>query len=299
MPPVLFDTVAIVGVGLIGGSLGMALRRRGLARQVIGIARREATLAEAFSVGAIDDGSLDLTAVAPAELVVLGAPVLSVPPLVEALAPYLRSGALVTDVGSTKATLLAETAARLPERVELIGGHPMAGSERDGVLAGREDLFEGAVWVVTPTGRCRPESVARLEELVRRVGARPVTLEPAPHDEAVARISHLPHVAAAAMASAAADSAVPAETLALLVAGGFRDTTRIAASSPVMWRDICLTNRDAVLAGLTDLEQRLAGFREALETENSQALLDFFEAGRTARQALVPPAPLVEETDGE
>lgn len=299
VPPVLFDTVAIVGVGLIGGSLGMALRRRGLARRVIGIVRRDATLAEALSVGALDAGSLDPATVAPADLVVLAAPVLSVPPLVKLLAPYLRPGALVTDVGSTKATLLADTAALLPPGVELVGGHPMAGSERDGVLAGREDLFEGAVWVVTPTDRCRPESVARLEELVRRLGARPVTLEPAPHDEAVARISHLPHVAAAAMASAAADSGVPAETLALLVAGGFRDTTRIAASSPVMWRDICLTNRDEVLAGMTDLECRLTGFRTALEAADPEALLAFFEAGRAAREALVPPTPLIEESETE
>jgi prephenate dehydrogenase len=293
----MFDTVAIVGVGLIGGSLGMALRHRGLARRVIGIARREETLAEAASVGALDEGSLDPAAVATAELVVLCAPVLSVPPLVRALAPHLRAGALVTDVGSTKATLLAEAAALLPPGVELVGGHPMAGSERDGVLAAREDLFENAVWVVTPTPHCRRESVARLEELVRRVGARPVTLEPAPHDEAVARISHLPHVAAAALASAAADSGIPAETLALLVAGGFRDTTRIAASSPVMWRDICLTNRDAVLAGMADLERRLSGFRSALEAANAEELLAFFEAGREAREALVPPTPLTEESE--
>ena len=246
-------------------------------------------------MGALDDGSLDPAAVAPADLVVLCAPVLSVPPLVKALAPHLRPRALVTDVGSTKATLLRETAALLPPGVELIGGHPMAGSEQEGVLAGREELFEGATWVITPTERCRPESVVRLEELVRRLGARPVRLESAPHDEAVGRISHLPHVAAAALASAAADSGVPPETLALLVAGGFRDTTRIAASSPVMWRDICLTNREAVLAGLADLERHLAGFREALTLADAEALLAFFEAGRAAREALVPSKPPVAE----
>jgi len=285
----MFDTVAIVGVGLIGGSLGMALRERGLARRVIGIPRRAETLAEALSVRAIDDGTLDLAAVSAADLVVLAPPVLTIPPLVEAMAPHLRPGAVLTDVGSTKGSLMRVLPPLLPEGVDLVGGHPMAGSERGGVLAARADLFEGATYILTPDSRARPESAARLAELIRSLGAVPVVMEPDLHDDAVARISHLPHVVAAALAEAAGAGAVPADVLRLLVAGGFKSTTRIAASSPEMWRDICLTNREAILAGLSDFEAALGAFRAALEAESPDALLSAFGRGKTVRDSLAPP----------
>lgn len=285
----MYETVAIVGIGLIGGSLGMALRERRLARRVVGIPRRPATIDEALAIGAIDAGTLELSAVAEAELVVLAPPVLAIPPLVEEMAPYLRPGAVVTDVGSTKGVLMERLHALLPAGVDLIGGHPMAGSEQGGVLAGKADLFERAIWVLTRTPRTRPENLERLEQLVRALGAKPVHLEPELHDHAVARISHLPHVAAAALAEAAGQGTVPAEVLQLLVAGGFRSTTRIAASPPEVWRDICLTNRDAILAALGDLEASLSRFRAALEAESPSGLLDAFTEGKTARDSLVPP----------
>lgn len=287
----MFDTVAIVGVGLIGGSMGMALRRRGLARRVVGIPRRASTIDEALSMGAIDDGTLELSAVADADLVVLAPPVLTIPPLVKAMAGYLRPGAIVTDVGSTKSALMSALLPLLPEHVHLVGGHPMAGSEQGGVLAAKEDLFEGAIWVLTRPERTPESSVARLAELVRHLGARPVEMEPDLHDAAVARISHLPHVAAAALAAATPAEGLPLDLLRLLVAGGFRSTTRIAASPPEMWRDICLTNRDAILDALTDFERALAGFRSALEEASPEDLYAAFAEGKTARDELVPPAP--------
>lgn len=292
----MFDTVAIVGIGLIGGSLGMALRQRKLARRVLGLPRREATIHEALSVGAIDEGTLEFSRVREAELVVLAPPVLSIPPLVEALAPYLSSGAIVTDVGSTKAELMRVLDPLLPPGVDLVGGHPMAGSEKGGVLAGRADLFEGAVWVLTRAPRTRPESLARLSELAVRLGARCVEMEPEFHDDAVARISHLPHVVAAALAEAAGAGSLPPEVLRLLVAGGFKSTTRVAASPPEMWRDICLTNRDAILSALTDFEAALARFRAGLEQDSAEALLEAFERGGASRNSLVPPGPSTPES---
>jgi prephenate dehydrogenase len=285
----MFDTVAIVGIGLLGGSLGMALRQRELARRVIGIARREATLAEARAMYALDVGSLEIAAAAEADLVVVAAPVLSIPPLVEALAPHLRPGAIVTDVGSTKATLMQTLEPLLPAHADLVGGHPMAGSEQAGVLAARADLFEGAIYVLTRGERTRPESVERLAELARRLGARPVEMDAALHDAAVARSSHLPHVVAAALAEAAGRGA-PAEMVRLLVAGGFKSTTRIAASSPEMWRDICLTNRPALLAALADFEAALGRFRAQLEAGSEEGLLEAFAQGKAARDFLAPPA---------
>lgn len=267
----------------------MALRERRLADRVIGIPRREATIAEALSIGALDEGTLDLARVCEADLVVLAPPVLTIPPLVEAIAPHLRPGALVTDVGSTKATLMRELEALLPPGIELIGGHPMAGSEQGGVLAGRADLFEGAIWVVTPSPRTRPENLNRLMTLIRRLGATPIEMNAEAHDAAVARISHLPHVAAAALAEASLADGADESTLRLLVAGGFKSTTRIAASPPEVWRDICLTNREAILDALADFEGSLARFRSALEAADADRLRACFEQGKAARDRLVPP----------
>lgn len=285
----MFDTVAIIGVGLIGGSLGMALRERRLCRRVLGIPRRAETIHEALSAGAIDAGTLDLSEAGEADLVVLAPPVLQIEPLVRAAAPSLRSGTLLTDVGSTKAALMRTLPPLLPEGVDLVGGHPMAGSEKGGVLAGRADLFEGAVWVLTRGPRTRPENVERMAELVRRLGATAIEMEPELHDDAVARISHLPHVVAAALAEAAGEGPLPAEVLRLLVAGGFRSTTRIAASPPEMWRDICLTNREAILASLDDFERALARFRAGLEAGSAADLMEAFTRGKAARGFLAPP----------
>lgn len=285
----MFETVAIVGVGLIGGSLGLALRQRGLAGRVLGIPRREETIREALSVGAIDEGTLDLARVSEADLVVLAPPVLTIPRLVAAMAPHLRPGTVVTDVGSTKGALMRELSCLLPPEVDLVGGHPMAGSEQGGVLASRANLFEGAVYVLTYAERTRPENLERLAALVRGLGARPVELDAELHDDAVARISHLPHVVAAALAEATGASVLPPEMLRLLVAGGFRSSTRIASSPPEMWRDICLTNRDAILAALSDFEASLAAFRAAIEQEDAEGLYAAFARGKAVRDDLVPP----------
>lgn len=286
----MFDTVAIAGMGLIGGSLGMALRRRGLAKRVVGIVRREATIDEALLMGAVDAATLDTAeGVAGADLVVLAAPVLAFERMTQEMAPHLKPGALVTDVGSTKAELTNLVSSLLPDHADFIGGHPMAGSEKGGVLAAREYLFEGAVWVLTRAERSRPENIARLAALARALGSTPVEMEPSLHDDAVARISHLPHVVAAALAEAADQGAVPSEVLRMLVAGGFKSTTRIASSPPEMWRDICLTNRQAVLASLSDFEAALARFRAALEQENAAEVLDAFARGKEARDLLAPP----------
>ncbi len=286
----MFSTVAIVGVGLIGGSLGMALRERGLARRVIGIPRRIETVAEALAVGAVDEGEIELSRLAEADLVVLAPPVRAIPVLVAQMREWLQPGALVTDVGSTKAELMRSLPPLLPPEVNLIGGHPMAGSEKGGVLAGRADLFEGAIWVITPHETADPSSVEQLTAMIEALGARPVRMDPDEHDIAVARISHLPHVAAAALAEVALDGGSSPELLRMLVAGGFRDTTRIASSPPEMWRDICLTNQQAILSALDDLEVALARFRAALVSADPVALQDAFQRGKTVRDTLLPPA---------
>jgi prephenate dehydrogenase len=287
-----FETVALVGVGLLGGSLGLALRKRRLARRVIALARRPETARRALEIGAADEGGSDIPGgVGGADLVVLCTPVLTMPALVEQIAPRLKPGALVTDVGSTKAVLVRELPPRLRPENLYVGGHPMAGSEKTGVEAASADLFVGARYLLTPTPDTPVAAVERLERWIAGLGARPVRLQPEAHDRAVAGISHLPHVVAAALATAVASEpgagGPDLATLRELIAGGFRSTTRIAASSPEMWRDICLTNQAAVLEALGEFERELARFRGALEAEDGNALLEAFQQARRARVELV------------
>jgi prephenate dehydrogenase len=286
----MLGTVAIAGIGLIGGSLGMAIRQRDLARRVVGLARRQATIEEAISLGALDEGSTSPEVVAGADLVILAAPVLAIQEQAEAIGPCLKPGAILTDVGSTKARILESLHRLTPPHVELIGGHPMAGSEQGGVGAARPDLFEGCIYVLTPSPH-RPvgRALETLRGLVEALGAHAVIMDEQTHDEAVARISHLPHVVAAALAQSAARG-FPADLLAMLAAGGFRSTTRIAASPPELWRDICLTNREAILDALDDFDRTLRHFRAAVDAEDGEALIESFTSGRTARDALVPRA---------
>jgi prephenate dehydrogenase len=290
-----FHTVALIGIGLLGGSLGLALRERRLARRVVAVARRPETVQRALELGAADEGSADpREGVRDADLVVLCTPVLTMLGLVDRFAASLKPSAVVTDVGSTKGFLTRELPRRLRPENPFVGGHPMAGSEQHGVEAARADLLVGANYLLTPTAETPPAVVERLERWVTALGATPRRMEPDAHDRAVAGISHLPHVAAAALAAAAAAAAdhpgsgLDRETLRQLIAGGFRSTTRIAASSPEMWRDICLTNREEVLASLRQFEAELALFSRALEDRDGAALLQAFERARAAREDLVP-----------
>ncbi len=282
------DTVSIFGLGLLGGSLGMALRARGFARRVVGIARRDETLLQALELGAVDEATLDPIAGAlDAELVVVAVPVLSIPPLVESLREGLCAGAVVTDVGSTKAYLQSAIPPLLPAGVEYVGGHPMAGSEQAGLDAARADLFEGVRWVLTRPPGTSDAALDRVGALARAAGARVLEMDTAAHDEAVARISHLPHVAAAVLARAAGAGAALPETLSVLAAGGFRDTTRVAESPAEMWRDVCLTNRAALLAALADLQADLSAFAGAIERGDGEALEVLFAGGRRGRRKIL------------
>lgn len=290
LPEMEFETVAIVGVGLLGGSLGLALRERQRSRHVIAVARRSETVRRALELGAAHTGFTEPgEGVRTADLVVLCTPVLTMPALVEQFASALKPGAVVTDVGSTKAVLCRELPLRLGAENPYIGGHPMAGSEQTGVEAARSDLFVDATYLLTPTAATPAPVVDRMERWVSGLGARPVRLDPEAHDRAVAGISHLPHVVAAALVSAVASGSGPdRERLRQLIAGGFKSTTRIAASSPEMWRDICLTNRDALLETLKEFEAELAFFTRALEERDGASLLEAFARARDGRKEMVP-----------
>jgi len=236
--------ITLVGVGLLGGSLGQVIRQRRLASRVVGCVRRSANVAECERLGAVDQALLDIkSAVREADLVILCTPIAQMRPLADEMLPVLKPGALVTDVGSVKGTVVQELEPLFASAgAVFIGSHPMAGAEKMGVSAASPDLFVKAICVLTPTPSSPPAMTERLEEFWRAVGAVPVRLTPEAHDDLVSRSSHLPHVVAAELSNYVLSPVHPKEQ-ALLCANGFRDTTRIASGSPEMWRDICLANR--------------------------------------------------------
>jgi prephenate dehydrogenase len=281
-----WQKITLVGVGLLGGSLGLAIRRRGLAKRVVGHVRRAKSVAECVEVGAVDEAHTDLDrAVEGADLVVLGTPIAQMSGLADRMAPALRAGAIVTDVGSVKATVVSALEPIIGGvGAHFIGSHPMAGGEKMGVQAAHADLFEGAICVVTPTASSNMSLVERLEEFWRLVGARTLRLSPELHDDFVSRSSHLPHVVAAELANYVLSPVHPREQ-AMLCATGFRDTTRIAAGSPEMWRDICLANRRNLARVLGVFIEDLQEFQLALENEDNKVIAEFFEQAKLRRDA--------------
>ena len=276
-----FGTVAIVGVGLIGGSLGMALKGRRLAHRVIGIGRNPERLDKAIALGAIDAGETDLArGIAEADVVVLCTTVGHIVETLPGVLNAVRPGAVVTDVGSTKGTISRRAAGF----AFFVGGHPMAGSEQAGVEAATPLLFEEATWAVTPAEGSDPGAVKTVERLAREVGATTLTLSPEAHDTMLAVTSHLPHVLAASlMRQAAAAQGIYPQTQRL-TAGSFADATRVAASPPEIWRDVCLTNREALLAALHGFRAEIDVLEEAVASGDAARIEAFFAAGAGAKR---------------
>jgi len=283
--------VTLVGVGLLGGSLGLALKQRKLADLVVGFVRRKESIKECETHGAVDSATLDLhEAVSGSELIVLCTPIAKMKTLATQMRPALAKGTIVTDVGSVKGSVvrdLEEPVAKMGG--EFIGSHPMAGAERTGVAAARGDLFNNAVCVVTPTSKSDKTDIEKVEELWKSVGARVLRMSPELHDELVSRSSHLPHVLAATLANAVLDPQQPKQQAALC-ANGFRDTTRIASGSPEMWRDIALANRENLISALDSFVEDLHDLRGLLKSKNEKAIAKFFETAKKRRDEWVGKA---------
>ena len=263
--------LAIVGVGLLGGSVAKAARAGGLARRIIGVGRDPARLRPAVDDGTLDAAVTDLAAgVRDADVIVLSAPVMAIEGLLERVWRAAPGGALVTDVGSTKGHIV-RAAERLAATRPLafVGSHPLAGSEQAGYRVARADLFRGATVVVTPTEKTELAALKKTTELWEALGARVTSLDPETHDRTVAAISHLPHLIACALV----DGAARVEPGALeLAARGFRDTTRIAAGDPDMWTDIFLANRDALTEGIEAFREALADLQRVIDAGRAEPL---------------------------
>ena len=279
-----WNKITIVGVGLLGGSLGLAIKQRRLARAVVGFVRRAVSVAECRKLKAVDHATQDLAeAVADADLVVLCTPIAQMRLRVEEMLPSLKRGAIVPDVGSVKGSVVRELE-RVVARAgaQFIGSHPMAGAEKTGVAAARADLFVNAVCVVTPTKKSNKTAVRRVEEFWRAVGGRTLQMTPELHDALVSRSSHLPHVVASVLASHVLDPRRPAQQAALC-ANGFRDTTRIASGSPEMWRDIALANHENLADALAVFIQDLQKFQRLLRKADPETVTKFFETAKQRR----------------
>ncbi len=279
-----FRKITIVGVGLLGGSIGLAVRQRRLAGEIAGFVRRAASVKDCEKAGAVDYATTDLlAAVSNADLVILCTPLAQMRSLAEQILPALKRGAIVTDVGSVKAGVVRELESLIQKSgAHFVGSHPMAGGEKMGVLAARADLYANAVCVVTPTKKSNAAAVRKLEKFWQSLGARTLRLDAAKHDLLVSRSSHLPHVVAATLANLVLHPANP-KMQAALCATGFRDTTRIASGSPEMWRDIALANRKNVSRSVDVFVAELKKFQSALKRNDAKAVEKFFTAAKARR----------------
>ncbi|MES2369327.1 MAG: prephenate dehydrogenase/arogenate dehydrogenase family protein [Pseudomonadota bacterium] len=275
--------LAIVGTGLIGGSFALALKQAGAVGEVLGVGRNPARLTVARELGLIDR-AVDWTEAGQADCILLAMPVGETAAVLKNLAPHLKPGAIVTDAGSTKSDVVGAARVALGTRfADFVPGHPIAGSEQSGPGAARADLYQGKRVVLTPQAETRAGAIATVRALWEAVGAQVETLDAAQHDRVFAAVSHLPHLAAFALVDDLAQRA-DGDAFFRFAASGFRDFTRIAGSSPEMWRDIALANRDAVVAELDAYLDALQILRQAVDAEDGDALLKIFSRARTARE---------------
>ena len=284
---ILFQRAVFIGTGLIGGSAALAARAAGIVGTVVGVARTEATRSRALEDGVADEATPRAReAVEGADLVYLAVPLGSVEATLRTIAPALSAECLVTDAESVKGSVVRDAEALLPHPAMFVGGHPMAGSEKAGVQYAQADLFHERAYFLTPTEGTSPEALNQAKALVAALGAELLVASPAEHDDIVASISHLPHVAAVALMGLVARSEAPGENRLEASAGGFRDMTRIAASPGAMWRDILEANREQVLRWLDAYTSELDQIADTIRRGDWAALEELLAAAEEARQRL-------------
>jgi len=283
----LIQRLAIIGVGLIGGSLARILREKGAVVEIVGIGRGEANLRKAVELGVIDRYSLDpVSGVEGADLVFLATPVCSIIDMVARIAPALAPGCVVTDGGSVKGEIVAPCEKLLPQGTFFVGGHPIAGTEKSGVEASFAALYQGKRCILTPTAQTDGDALRKVTQMWELAGSEVVCMDVEKHDRVVAAISHLPHMVAYSLVNAVGGYDRFSENILKYSAGGFRDFTRIASSDPAMWRDIALMNREAVLEMMDVFSEYFAGLRNLVEKGDGHGLEAFFARSKQNRDAI-------------
>ncbi len=285
----MFEKIALIGIGLIGSSLARVIRREHLARHIAIATRSPSTLKRAEELGLGDSYLTDLkAAVRDADLVIVSVPVGSSAEVAEEIAPALKKGAILTDVGSTKASVIAQMQPFVPEGVHFIPGHPLAGTEKSGPDAGFAELFENRWCIFTPLPGTDPAALEKLSEFWRRCGSNIDTMDAEHHDMVLAIVSHLPHIIAYNIVGTADDlESVAKGEVIKYAASGFRDFTRLAASDPTMWRDVCLHNKDAILEMLARFSEDLASLQRAIRWGDGEKLFDLFTRTRGIRRSII------------
>jgi prephenate dehydrogenase len=273
----LFNRVAIVGTGLIGGSLALAIKKKKLAKEIIGVSRHKKTLLLAKKSHAIDKGSQDANIIKDADLVILATPVNTIIKLAPKIAKVIRKDCIVTDVGSTKQGIVSSL-----EKLfrNFVGAHPMAGSEKRGIVYAHPGMFKNSLCILTPTKNTNRGSLKKIELLWRKVGAKTLLINPAQHDKILSLISHLPHIAAFSLIDA-----VPAKYLKF-ASSGLKDTTRIAASESELWADIFLSNRNNAVKAIEIFQKNLTQIKSAIQKKNRRKLTLILERAKLKRIAL-------------
>lgn len=299
MEDVQFEKIALIGIGLIGSSIARVVKEKGLARSVVISSRSAATLKRAEELGLGTDYVLSSAeAVRDADLVVVSVPVGSSGEVAEAIAGSLKPGAIVTDVGSTKASVVAQMKPRLPENVHFIPGHPIAGTEKSGPDAGFAELFQGRWCILTPLPGTDKTAKEKLATFWQSLGSMVDEMDPEHHDKVLAIVSHLPHIIAYNIVGTADDlEAVTESEVIKYSASGFRDFTRLAASDPTMWRDVCLHNKDAILEMLARFSEDLAYLQRAIRWGDGEKLFDLFTRTRAIRRSIVEAGQDIELAD--
>ncbi len=285
----LFQRVALIGLGLIGSSIARRVKRDGLVTEVVGCARTETTRERALELGIVDRVSADpAEAAAGADLVILCSPVGSFGAIAEAIAPVLEPGAILTDTGSVKGAVIRDVQPHVPAGVHFIPGHPVSGTEHSGPDAGFAELFDGRWCILTPLDGTDESAIERLAEFWRRAGSRVERMDASHHDLVLAITSHIPHLIAYNIVGTADDLETVTESEVIkYAAGGFRDFTRIAASDPVMWRDVFLSNRDAILEVLGRFTEDLTALQRAIRWGDGDTLQELFERTRAIRRGII------------
>ena len=299
MGNVIYPKIALIGIGLIGSSLARVIKREGLAEHIAISTRRAGTLKRAQELGLGDSYFGDMAeAVKDADLVIVSVPVGSSGAVAEAIAAHLKPGAVVTDAGSTKASVIAQMQPHIPAGVHFIPGHPLAGTEKSGPDAGFADLFQNRWCILTPPDGTDADEIAKLTRFWEACGSRVDTMDPQHHDRVLAIVSHLPHLIAYNIVGTADDLEFVTESEVIKYsATGFRDFTRLAASDPEMWRDVCLNNSEAILEMLSRFSEDLASLQRAIRWRDGEALFNLFTRTRGIRKSIIEAGQEVDEPD--
>ncbi len=288
MDKLFIPKLTIVGVGLIGGSLSLALKEAGAVGEVIGVGRGRANLEKALELGVIDEFTQELQeGVKDADVVFLATPVLTLPQVAEAALPFMKAGAVLTDGGSVKESVIRDIEPLLPEGVQFVPGHPIAGTEKSGAEAAFAALYRGKRCILTPTSRTAADALELVQRMWRKAGSDVVVMDVEKHDRILAAISHLPHMVAYSLVNSVEAYDRYEENILEYSAGGFRDFTRIASSDPTMWRDIALTNREALVEMMEQFEMFFAELKEDVRRGDAEKLFEFFLRSKNSRDAIL------------